>query len=188
MFVRTRLLLALLGTLLWLPTVAAEQATVRIEMGGVKQRRYDKSGKPVAVIWADLATVDDEGILLMEGVKATVFTDDGREIEIRASKAQADTEGTGDAVFEGDIEVSLSDFVAKTSRAVWRESDRTVRGDDTIVLEGRGSTIVGSGFVVHTPEGKRIIHRPRGKMPLDKGEENSEIKKTGDTQGSRLEK
>jgi LPS export ABC transporter protein LptC len=188
MFVRIRLPLALLGSLFWLTAVAAEQSAVRIEMGGVKQRRYDESGKPVAVIWAELATVNDEGILFMEGVKATVFTDDGREIEIRASKAQADTEGTGDAVFEGDIEVSLSDFVAKTSRAVWRESDRTVRGDDKIVLEGRGSTVVGSGFVVHTPEGKRVVYRPRGIIPLDKGEDNSEAKKAGDTPRSRLEK
>jgi len=188
MFARIRLLLALLGLLCWLGAAAAEQSTVRVEMGGVKQRRYDESGKPVAVIWAELATVDDEGTLFMEGVKATVYTDDGREIEIRASKAEADTEGTGDAVFEGDIEVSLSDFVAKTSQAVWRASDRTISGDDKIVLEGRGSTIVGSGFVVQTPEGKRVVYRPRGRMPLDGGEENSGTKKAGDTPQSRLDK
>ena len=180
MCVRVRLALASLALLCWAAAGTADQSTVRVEMGGVKQMRYDKSGKLVAVICAERATVDDVGTLFMEGVKATVYTDDGREIEIRASKAEADTEGTGDAVFEGDIEVSLSDFVVKTPRAVWRESDRTVRGAEKIVLEGRGSTIVGSGFAVYTAEGKRLIYRPRGRMPLDKGEENSAIKKAGD--------
>ncbi len=179
MFVSARLVLVLPGLLFWLAAGKAEQPSVRVEMGGVRQMRYDDSGKLVAVIRAERATVDDEGTLLMEGINATLHTDDGKQVEVRASRGRADTEGTGDAVFEGDLEVSLSDIVAKTSQAVWRESDRTVSGDEEIVVEGKGSRIVGSGFVAFTSEGKRIIYRPRGRMPLDKGKEDAESKKGG---------
>jgi hypothetical protein len=135
--------------------------------------RYDKNGKLAAVICAERATVDDEGTLVMEAVTGTVYTEDGREVAISASKAIADTEGTGDAVFEGDIEVSFSDYVARTSQAVWRESDRSVRGDDEIVLEGKESRIVGSGFVVFASGNEWVIYRPRGAMKIEKPEERT---------------
>lgn len=173
MFVRLRLPLVLLGSLFWAANATADQSTVRVEMGGVRQMRYDKNGKLAAVICAERATVDDEGTLVMEAVKGTVYTEDGREVAISASKAIADTEGTGDAVFEGDIEVSFSDYVARTSQAVWRESDRSVRGDDEIVLEGKESRIVGTGFVVFTAGNEGVIYRPRGAIKVEKPEERT---------------
>lgn len=173
MFVRLRLALVILGFLFWSVNVIADNPTVRVEMGGVKQMRYDKNGRLATVICAERATVDDEGTLVMERVNGTVHTEDGREVAISAARAIADTEGTGDAVFEGDIEVSFSDYVARTSRAVWRESDRTVRGDDDIVLEGRESKIVGSGFVVFTSGNEWIIYRPRGAMKVEKPEDRT---------------
>jgi hypothetical protein len=150
-----------------------KQPAGRVEMGGVRQMRYDRYGKLAAVICAERATVDDEGTLIMEGIKGTVYTEDGREVGISASKGKADIEGTGDAVFEGDIEVSSSDYVARTTRAVWRESDRTVRGDDEIVLEGKGSRIVGSGFVVFTSGNEPVIYRPRGTIQVEKAEDRT---------------
>jgi len=171
MRVRSILTLASMSLLSLAVYAAADQPTVRVEMGGVKQMRYDRSGKLATVICAERATVDDQGTLVMEGVKGTVHTEDGREVEISASKAVADTEGTGDAVFEGNIEVSFSDYIARTSRAVWRESDRSVRGDEEIVLEGKESRIVGSGFVVFTTGNEWIIYRPRGAMHIEEPEE-----------------
>jgi len=164
--VRTKLALALLGLLCCSVSAGADQSSVRVEMGGVKQMRYDRSGKLVAVIQAERATVDDEGMLVMEEVKGTVRTDDGEEMEIRASRAEVDAQGTGDAIFEGVLEVAFSDLVAKTSRATWDESDRTVTGDEEVVIEGKVSRIVGSGFMVFTSGDKAVIYQPRGTVQL----------------------
>jgi len=162
------LLLALLSCSCWSVVASAtDQSTVRVEMGGIKQMRYDRNGKLAAEILAERATVDDEGMLVMDEVKSTVYTEDGEEVSIRASKGTADTEGTGDAIFEGDLRVSFSDLVATTSRATWCESDKTVRGSDEIVLEGRRSKVIGSGFTVFTSEDKAVIYRPRGTIQLE---------------------
>jgi hypothetical protein len=149
-------------------------------MGGVKQMRFDKSGNLVAVIEAERAEPDEEGMLLMEQIQATVNTDSGDQVEIRASKGRVNTEGTGDAFFEEDIVVGSPDFVARTSRATWRESDNTVRGDDRIVLEGQGLRIAGSGFVVFAAENKAVIYKPRGTVRPVKRKAESEAKKVED--------
>ena len=180
MFARIMLLLALAAFSYSQATAATDRSDVHVEMGGIKQQRYDKDGKLAAVIRAERGTVNDEGMLLMEGVESTVYTDDGEKVEIRALKAKVNTEGTGDAIFQGDIRLALQDFVATTSRATWRESDGTVRGSDEIVLEGIGSRIVGSGFVVFASENKAVIYEPRGTIRLDKAKSGSKSKKAED--------
>jgi len=154
--------------LLWLLVGGAStQSDVRVKMEGVEQTRYDRDGEIEAVIWAERVTMDDTGTLVMEEVSTTVYTDDDKEVQIEARRGAADTEGTGDAVFEGELTLRFSDLAATTSRAKWCESDRTVRGNDEIVLEGRGSRIVGSGFTVFTSDERAIIYRPRGSIQLE---------------------
>jgi len=176
MFARAAPIIALAALL----CSAALGTASQIEMDGVKQTRYDKNGNLLAVIWAERATVDDNGILLMEQVKSSVHTKDGDTVEIRASKGRTDTEGTGDALFDGDIELASSAFVAKTSRATWQESDNTLRGDDRIALEGQDMKIVGSGFVVFTAENKAVIYKPRGTLRFVKSKTDSRSKSAED--------
>ena len=135
-------------------------------MGGIKQTRFDRNGKPAAVMFAEKAAVDPDGMCFMEEIEATVYAQNGEEVSICASTGKADMEGTKNAVFEGGIRVSFSDLVATTPRATWHESDGTVSGNDEIVIDGRGSKIIGSGFVVFASENKAVIYRPRGTIDL----------------------
>ncbi len=176
MFARVTLLLALAAFL----CSSATGTAARVEMGGVKQMRYDKEGKLAAVIRAERVTRDEEGMLLMELVRSSVHTKDGDEVEIRAMKGRTSIEGTGDVLFEDEIEVISPDFIATTSRATWRESDNTVRGDEKIVLEGQGLRIVGSGFVVFTAENKVVIYKPRGTLRSVKPKTDLESKRVED--------
>ncbi len=177
--VRWTLWLALLSFLCWPVADAADGAGVRVEMGGIKQTRFDRNGKPAAVMFAQRAVVDDDGMCVMDEIEAMVYTQERGEISIRASKAKADMEGTRDAIFEGNVQVSFSDLVATTQRATWHESDGTVRGSDEIVIEGRGSRIIGSGFVVYAPENKAVIYRPRGTINLRKAENDVKHREEG---------
>jgi len=152
----------------------ADRSSARVEMGGVKQTRFDRNGKPSAVILFERGTVDDEGMCVMQDIEATVYTQEGKEVSIRASRGIADMDGTRDATFEGNVQVSFSDLVATTPRATWRESDGTVRGNDGIVIEGRGSKIIGSGFLLLASENKAVIYRPRGTMNLKQTENDVE--------------
>ncbi len=177
MFARVTLLLALAALL----CSSATGTAARVEMGGVKQMRYDKEGKLAAVIRAERVTRDEEGMLLMELVRSTVHTKDGDEVEIRAMKGRTSIEGTGDAFFEDAIEVISPDFIATMSRATWRESDNTVRGDEKIVLEAQGVRIVGSGFVVFAAENKVVIYKPRGTLRSVKPKTDLENKRAEET-------
>jgi hypothetical protein len=172
MSVRWTLWLGLLGLLCCSEAGAADRSDVRVEMGGIKQTRFDRDGKPAAVMFAERASVDPDGMCLMEGIEAKVYNNNGEEVAIRASTGKADMEGTKDAIFEGDIRVSFSDLVATTTRATWHESDGTVRGNGGIIIEGRGSKIIGSGFAVFAPENKAVIYRPRGTINLKQAEDS----------------
>jgi LPS export ABC transporter protein LptC len=177
MLAQQMILVAIASSLCLSATEITDRPSEKVEMGGVTQVRYDREGNVAARIAAERAHVDEEGILHMEDVNSTIYREN-EEIEILASKGQMNTEGTGDALFEGEIELLMPDFVVTTSRASYRESDQTVRGDEKIALEGPTSRVVGSGFVMYTSENMAIIYKPRGIIRFGNVEKQTESRKS----------
>jgi LPS export ABC transporter protein LptC len=128
------------------PKISADGANARLE-----KIRFieDKHGRKTWELEARLIEqYQDQNILLLEEVKVTFFTEEGRSFILSGNQGRVYQDSKN---FElvGDVVLTSSDgYSLKTHSITYDHKERKARTSDTVEIEGEQIRLVGKGMLV----------------------------------------
>ena len=109
----------------------------------------DKQGRTTWELEAaSVQQFEDQNILVLEDVKVTVHTKDGRTFVLSGRKGKVD-QTTKDAELSGDVVLLSHDgYRLKTQSVTYRHEVKRVMSSDPVEIEGAQLHVVGTGMLV----------------------------------------
>jgi len=109
----------------------------------------DKEGKKTWELEAkSIQQEEDTKILILEDLKATYYTKDGRIVVVTGKKGKVNQESK-DVEIAGNVVLTTSDgYKLKTNSAAYTDQTRRVTTSDPVEIEGEQIRVVGIGMLV----------------------------------------
>ena len=129
-----------------IPKVADDDTKMHFEK---VQFVEDKQGRRTWELEAkSVRQYEDQDLVLLEDVKVTVFTKEGRSFVLSGRQARLHQESK-DMELEGDVLLTSSDgYRLKTRSIAYRHGEKKVQTADPVEIEGEELRVHGNGMVV----------------------------------------
>ena len=132
------------------PTFSSEDAKMVLEKIHFVE---DKKGKKTWELEAkSIQQNREEDLMVLEDVKVTVYTEDGRSFVISGKQGKVSLESK-DMDLQGDVVVSLSDgYRLRTQSVAYRHQERKAGTSDPVEIDGEQIHVAGKGMIVNMEE------------------------------------
>jgi hypothetical protein len=116
---------------------------------GIRHERFrQEDGTLDAVFSANEMILDENGQFIMHDATIETVASSGQTVLASGARIRADSQGKGDAVLDGGVEVRIDDVIVKTEAATWEAGTGILAGDGPVTVEGNDMSLVCGRFVV----------------------------------------